>query len=161
MENKSIFGNNPEEVNNNLGIDIQSIEYLRVAGKWAKFLAIIGFIVIGLLVLFSLFAGALFSFLGAGLPMGFPGYLITLFYLIGAAIALPPSIFLFKFSVKIKNAIQFNKNDELRDSLKNLKSYFMYNGIIAIIVISIYVIAFISMIAGAMMVGASTASHLN
>ena len=49
-----------------LHLDQQSFVNLKEAAKWARFIAIIGFIISALMVLFALFAGTLLSTMGAG-----------------------------------------------------------------------------------------------
>ncbi len=52
QQNPSIF---------ELQLDPQSFTYFREAAKWARFIAIIGFIFCGLMVLVGLFAGSMMA----------------------------------------------------------------------------------------------------
>ena len=42
-------------------LNFEAQSYLREAGKWATFLSILGFIYCGIILIFSLFAGTIFS----------------------------------------------------------------------------------------------------
>ncbi len=156
MESKSMFNNSVDE-NNGMQLLPQSIEYLREAAKWAKFLSILGFIGIGFLVLGSFFIGAAMSAMYGGL--GIPGLssgAITVFYLVIAVIAFFPVYFMYKFSVDTTNAINANNTEILASGLGYIKSYFKFNGIMAIIALSIYAFIFIIMIITVVAAGVST-----
>lgn len=145
MESKSIFDSS-NYTNSSLELTWSSISFLREAAKWAKFLSILGFIGIGFIVIFSFFAGAIFSMNPLYSEANIPGFLFTIIYLIVAVIAFFPTYFMYKFADDVKNAINLNNTEKLTSGLGSLKSYFKFNGILAIIVLSSYVFFFIVMI---------------
>lgn len=137
-----------------LRLDQSSINYLGETARWSKFLAIIGFIYCGLLVICGLFIGSIMS---AMMPvMGDSGMstvgsvFIGVFVIAMSLLLFFPALFLYKFSVKTKQAINSNDQPVLTDALKNLKSFFKFYGIIVIIFLSIYLLAFVAGMIGAL-----------
>ena len=128
-----------------LQLDRQAINYLNEAAKWGKFLSIMGFIFCGLLVIFAFFAGTImatsFSQLGATFGPGF-GTILTIIYLAIALLYFFPCLYLFRFSVKMQQALRSNDQLSLTESFKNLKSNFKFLGILTICILSFYVLAF-------------------
>ena len=131
------------------GIDQASRAHLSEAAKWGRFLAIIGFIVCGFLVIVGLFAGTFFStqsydspyerssFLGSNL-----GLVMIIVYLGVAILNFFPCLFLLKFANRMRNALNTNDQMTLNSSFQNLKIMFRFVGIVTIVVISMYVILF-------------------
>ena len=128
-----------------LHLDQQSFVNLKEAAKWARFIAIIGFIISALMVLFALFAGTLLSSMGAGFgdfSMIGSG-LIAGFYLVLALIWFFPNLFLFRFSSQMQQSIRLNEQIKLQQALTNLKAYFKFLGILFLVIICIYALVFI------------------
>lgn len=148
-----------EPLDNNLTEELElnsrAIAYLREAAKWGKFIAILGFVMIGIFVIFAVFMGAIFGSTSAlaGMDTGMgamSGGMITGTYLIMALLYFFPTLYLYRFSVRTAAAIG-NKDSELfSDGIGQLKSLFKFMGILAIITIGMYVIVLIfAAIAGA------------
>ena len=134
--------------NRKIEIEQKTLNDLNTTRKWGMFLAILGFIGIGLLVIVGLFAGVFLSvFNTTDTPIGFPEWLIFIVVLIFAAIYFFPVLFLFRFSKHTSIAVKNLDENALHKAFKNLKAYFVYIGILVIIIISVYVIAFL--VAGA------------
>ena len=122
----------------------ESREYLRESAKWGKFLAIVGFVFVGIIALLALFAGSMLG--GAmGREMGFAGggIFITILYLGLAAVYFFPCLYLFNFSNKAKLALLTNSNAGMTEALKNLKSMFKFMGIFTIVILSLYAFIFV------------------
>ena len=137
QENQSLF---------DLKVDQQSISYLGEAARWAKFIAIIGFVFCGLMVMGSFFLGTMLSTMLASTIGGYSGIgggFITFFYLIFAAIWFIPCLFLYRFGAQMQVAVKSNQQERLNYSLGNLKSYFKYIAVLFIIMLSIYALAII------------------
>lgn len=140
-QNTSLFG---------LSIDPISKAHLADAARWAKFLAIVGFIVCGLIVIVGIFAGSLLeSFSSTRRYEGFDsnvevtrglGVVATVFYILIAVLYFFPCLFLFNFASKMKTALLSNDQDVLNSSFQNLKKTFRYIGVLSIIVLSFWVI---------------------
>ena len=121
--------------------------FLRETAKWCKFLSIVGFVGIGLMIVFALFAGTIFSALPQAQTIPFDlGLAMTITYLILAALYFFPVYYLYQFSGKMKAAL-FTKNDDtLADAFEVLKSHYKFVGVFTIIILSLYILAFVSSI---------------
>jgi len=146
---------NPKKEENELKINELTKMYLTTIYKWAKFFAVMTFIVSGIMFLAALFmiaAGGIRHDLFGG--FGFSS-MFGLLYIIIAAIYILPGIFLNNFSSKLKNAILYTNNNELQEAFKNLKSLFKFFGILTIVFISLYILIFIVAIIVAVVAGFS------
>ncbi|WP_303315508.1 hypothetical protein Q4Q34_14955 [Flavivirga abyssicola] len=117
MEEKSAFENFELDINK----DIRG--YLEETSKWSYFLAILGFVGIGLIVLVGVgmsFYTGLNEF-GADSAYGL-GYSLGagIVYLLLALIYFFPLLYLFKFSKKMKNALKLNNNEDFKIAFLNL-----------------------------------------
>ena len=113
--------------------------FLLETAKWAKFLAILGFIGIGFMILAALMMMVLGSVIGNS--SGFSPGILGLTYLVMSVLYFFPTLYLFNFASKIKSAI-LNQNQQDSDlGLENLKKTFKFMGIMAIVVIAIYILA--------------------
>ncbi|WP_439129353.1 DUF5362 family protein [Polaribacter sp.] len=132
-----------------LTLNNASRNFLKETAKWTYFLSIVGFVFLGLMVIFSFFAGALFSSLPNSeiMPIDF-GPVMTVTYLILALIYFFPILYLFKFSTKMKIALQSKSDEDLAVAFENLKSHYKFVGVFTIIIISIYVLFFLLAIVG-------------
>ena len=128
------------------------------AARWGKFLAIVGFVFIGLMVLLGLgmgiFMSSMSSQLGpdSGMAM-FGSGLMTFFYVLIAVLYFFPTLYLFRFSTDAMAAIQSDSQRKMEQSFANLKSLFKFMGILTIILLCFYGI---SLLFG-LIVGASAA----
>ena len=112
---------------------------LKETGQWSMFLSILGFVMIGLLVLAGFFAGSFISRIGGSeTPMPFPGYVFGLIYVIGGAIYFPPIYFLYMFSANMKKAITASNQSALDIAFQNLKNHYRYIGILTVVFLAIY-----------------------
>jgi len=120
-----------------LQIDHNGSAFLKEAAKWAKFLAILGFIFCGLYVCFALFAGSIMAAFsripGANAGLGIGGTFISIIYIAVALLYFFPCLYLYNFAVKIAAALRENNQEQLNLSFKNLKSCYRFLGILAII----------------------------
>lgn len=138
----------------NLSISDEIKLYLKETAKWAKFLAIIGYIGIGFLVLFSLFM--LFGMTAlAGMLDALPLSLMGIIYLLMALLYYFPVNYLNTFANKTKRALAENDQDEINLAFKNLKSMFKFMGILTIVVLCLYALIIVVMIPAAIISGLS------
>lgn len=135
-----------------LQIDQQASAYLGETAKWAKFLAIIGFIGCGIVLIAGIavgtFMGAAASTLGDGSPyasrMGSTiGGAMTFVYILIALLYFFPCFYLIKFANKMQVALRANDQNQLISSFGNLKSCFKFLGILTIIILAFYLLIFI------------------
>ena len=144
-----------------LQVDQQCAAYLLETAKWNRFLAIVWFIICGLMIIFSLFAGTMFATLfstmpgmeGSGRFFGASaGIFITVIYLVMAVIQLIPTIFRYKFANQALSAVRTNDQALFNRSINNLRLYSKFWGILTIIIIAFYVIGFIMALIGGALV---------
>ena len=88
---------------------------------------------------------------GDGAMPAMNGGVLGFFFLLGALILFFPTYYLFSFSSKMRRALRNNEQAVLTESFKNLKSFFKFYGILVIIVLSVYTLALIAAIVGAML----------
>jgi hypothetical protein len=130
--------------NRKIEIEQDTLNYLNTTRKWTMFLAIIGFIFLGLVIIVGVIAGTFLSaFSGGKMNAGISGPLVLIPLLLVAAIYYFPVLFLFRFSKHTAHAVKTLDKLELHKAIRNLKSYFVYIGILLIVVLSFYVVALI------------------
>lgn len=132
-----------------LSISQTSVGYLEETGKWARFLAILGFVYIGFIVLIGIFWGTFASLLpgsAAGNLGGGMSLLVSVFYLLAGLLYFMPAFYLFKFAQKILFAVRTGNNAELDEAFSKHKSFYKFFGILAIILLSIYVMILLAAI---------------
>jgi hypothetical protein len=112
--------------------------YLLETSKWGNFLAIVGYIGMGLMVLLALIVLLGSASFGQYSEFPFPMKSFGFLYIIIAAIYFFPVTYLYKFSMQIKNGLNSNDSDSLTYGFENLKSLFKFTGIFTIIILSIY-----------------------
>ncbi|HEX8060828.1 MAG TPA: hypothetical protein VF473_07825 [Cyclobacteriaceae bacterium] len=135
-----------------LVINGESVGYLKESGGWARFLAIVGFVCVGFIVIIAFFVGAVFSSLGMGGQLAGMEFMVGLFYIGMAALWFFPTLFLFRFATNVLEAVQTNDTPALVAALKNLKSWFKFTGILTAIGVGFFVLFFIfGLLAGSMM----------
>jgi divalent metal cation (Fe/Co/Zn/Cd) transporter len=139
-----------------LHLDQQSVNYLSETARWSRLLSIVGFIYCGLMAVCGLFMGSMMTKImsasmgGSDAMSGVGTAFVSFFIIFMALILFFPAYYLFNFSTKIRRAIQNNDQTILADSLKNLKSFFKFYGVLVIIVLSFYALALVSAIIGVM-----------
>lgn len=123
----------------NLEVDEVAKSHMLEMGRWGKFLSVIGFIMIGLMITGGLFASMAMSSLSSnGLLGGISGMAFFFIYLVMAALIFYPTYALFKFSTNIKPALHTMNREQFNTAFANLKSMFKYWGIMTIILLSMY-----------------------
>lgn len=147
---------NPQIIDDNLGGFALSSEiksYLEETAKWGKFLAIVGFVFIGLMALFSLFFGTLLSSLPGGELFPFNPMVFTIPFLLIVALYFFPVLYLYRFSTKMQTALHLNNESDLTESFSNLKSLYKFTGIFTAVFLGIYALFFIFALIGGTMMG--------
>lgn len=121
-------------------IGSKTLDHLNTARKWAMFLAIMGFIFLGIIIIVMLIAGTFLKTFNAGEKgLGIPESLTLVPLIILAIVYFFPILFLFRFSKFTSHAILKLDNNDFNKAIKNLKYYFAYIGVLIIIIFSIYV----------------------
>ena len=132
-----------------LHVDHNGSAYLKETARWAKFMAILGFVFCAVYVLIALFAGSLMARLstlggnaGAGTGAALiGGGLISVIYIMIAVLYFFPCLYLYNFAAKMQTALRANDQDQLNLSFRNLKSCYRFMGILMIIALSFIVLA--------------------
>lgn len=124
-----------KEINQTMEIDGSIMSILNETRKWTKFLSIIGFIGVGILLLMSLFIGSILSTTMESMPqsMPFSPSFIGVIYVVIAIVYFFPVLFLFNFSNKLKTALYTRNQEELYNAFNNLKRHFKFIGILIIV----------------------------
>lgn len=145
MEDDNLLDSN---MNEGFVITEASRTYLQETAKWAKFLSIVGFIFIGLMVIFGLFFGSIMGSamselddagLGAGMGAGAFGFI----YIIIALLYFFPTFYLYRFSTRTKQALLNSDSEGLAWGLEQLKSTFKFMGIMMIVILALYGLMFL------------------
>ncbi len=124
----------------------ESAAFLLKAAKWGKFLAILGFIVTGLMLI----AGILMSFVIGMLPeemiplnMPFSARIISFVYIVIAGISIIPVFFLNSFCNNAMKAVNLSNTENMTASIRSLKNLFVFVGISTIVILAFYTIIII------------------
>jgi hypothetical protein len=130
--------------NRKIEIEQETLKHLNTTRKWAMFLAIMGFIFLGLIIIIGLLAGTFLTAFSSGEKgLGIPESFMFIPILLIALVYFFPVLFLFRFSKHTSHAIQHLDKLELHKALKNLKYFFAYLGVLIIIVFSLYIVVLI------------------
>ncbi|MFZ4752137.1 MAG: hypothetical protein ACOYLG_02225 [Chitinophagaceae bacterium] len=135
---ESIFG---------IQIDLDSRGYLLETCKWARFLAIVGMVIAGLLMVLMIFTFFSLSRVNDAYSGFYSLYILVYLGLI--AVYIYPVIALYRFSKKVRIGIDQADQVEFNEGLRFLKGTFRYMGIMTIIILAIYsIILLITLIGG-------------
>lgn len=134
-----------QDVQKDLTVDSNIQASLHETSKWASFIAIIGFIGIGLITLvalfFILFGASVSAYGGKLIPFG-GGLALGIIYLLLAALYFFPIRYLYRFASEIKTALNTGSQVKLSSAFENLKSHYKFIGILIIVMIALYVLIF-------------------
>src|SRR5450759_3364512 len=131
--------------NRKIEIEQETLKHLNTTRKWAMFVAIIGFIFLGLVIIIGAIAGTFLTAFNSGeKSLGIPESLMFVPILVIAVIYFFPILFLFRFSKYSSRAIQNFDKLEFNKAIKNLKYYFAYFGILIIISFLYYILVIIA-----------------
>ncbi len=140
------------EENNQLLVFTEHIRsYMYDTARWAKFLAIVGFVISGLMVLMAMSMGAIIE-TGAlnGTVYGSLGELgastLTIVFVFYTLLIFVPSFLLFKYATNAIKGILYLDQEAITESAKKLKGFFRFYGILMIVFIGLYLMSFISAI---------------
>lgn len=131
--------------NRKIEIEHETLNNLNNIRKWAMFLAITGFIFLGLFIIIGIFAVIFFLTFNSGHSIiGISESYFFIIFLFLAAVYYLPVLFLFRFSKHTARAVHTLDKEELHKAFTNLKSYFVYLGVLIIIVLSVYIFVLIA-----------------
>lgn len=134
--------------------------FLKEAAKWAYFLSILGYVGIGFIVVAAIFAGAIFTTIGHTMPGEIVGkfgstfgIIVTVVYLLIAALYFFPIYYLNKFASNLKAALRNNNSEILTNSFEYLKSHYKFIGILALVALCFYALLILGMVIFAITTG--------
>ena len=107
--------------------------------KWTSFLAILGFVGVGLLVIFSLFFLFFSSQYSQNTPYNFSFFVVPMYALM-AGISFILNLRLWQAGTKIKSGVNWSSQEDITAGITLLKTYFKTKGIIIIAVLALYVL---------------------
>ncbi|MBJ7881064.1 DUF5362 family protein [Gelidibacter salicanalis] len=124
------------------------VGFLKETSSWTYFLSILGFIGIGLMLLFGVFFSVAMGFMPGGNPYEAMGMDMNMsyfgiVYVVMALFYFFPVLYLFNFSRKMKSALSAKNNDDLTAAFSNLKSHYKFLGIFTIAIMSLYILIFV------------------
>ena len=129
-----------------------ALGYLQATRPWVKFLSIVGFVFIGLMLLGGL---AMFRLpTQPNMPAAF-GPVFGVIYILMAAVYVMPCLFMYRYAQAI-SAIPGTGQGALEQALKNQKSFWKFMGIFMIVVLSLYALLIVG---GIVAVILAVASH--
>jgi hypothetical protein len=120
----------------NIELNSASILHLNTTRKWTNFFSIMGFVFMGLIFvafLFMLFSSSLIPYASFSKLSLLP----ALFFMIVYAF---PIYYLYKFSSISKMALAESNANQLAEAFKYLKMHYRFMGILAIIILSLYLL---------------------
>lgn len=122
--------------------DIRS--YIYETAKWARFLAIVGFVLTGWVIILAFSASAFVNALNEvspGSPLAALGSTVmTVVLLMSALVYFYPSLMLFKYATAAKTAVLFAEQESLVIAMSKMKSFFKFWGILTIVGLAFYMI---------------------
>lgn len=124
----------------------RTMQLMRATKPWVRFMSIFGFIVAGLMVAVGVFVGVTAILGGSGFGQQL---LFSLLYPVFGVLYFLPSLFLGQYASRIGDFLQSGTLESLDAALEAQKKFWRFVGIMAIVVISAYIVIFL----GAIVVG--------
>lgn len=126
------------------GLDERSKAYLQETTRWTKFLAIMGFIFVGFMliaaILFLIVGSATSAYSGSSLEaLGSTGLFVM--YLLIAAFYFYPAYALWKFSTNMKSGINTDNQEQIIEGFRYQKNMYRFIGIASILSIALFLVA--------------------
>ena len=143
---------NTNLLNEDIQVDSIAAMHLKETAMWAKLMAIVGLVISILIGIFSFFAGAMIESLSAGLPAPTGStMMVTVLYLIFAAIYFFLSLFMLRFASKMKEALLNVSQESFNVALLNQKLAYRIMGVITVLYILLLVLMMVIGLGAAMM----------
>jgi hypothetical protein len=130
--------------NREIEIGQETLKILNITRKWTMFVAIVGFIIFGLIVVIGLVAGTFLSTFNSGAHgNGISDLLLLVVIIVLITLYFLPLFSLFRFSKHMAIAISFPDKNEFHKAFKNLKYFFVYLGILIIVLLTMYFVTLV------------------
>jgi hypothetical protein len=129
-------------------LEEDTLKDLEKTRKWSMFLAVLGFISIGILAIGGLIAVLFLSVFESGLSkFGVSESLFLLPLLAFTVVYFSPVLYLYRFSKHAGNAVRELDKEQMQKAFRYLRKYYVFIGILTIVVLAICVIALIASVA--------------
>lgn len=133
-----------------LQVDHNTMSYLRDAARWAKFLAIAGFIFCGLFVVVAILVlsllSSLFNSVGAQGVYGIGALPIAFVYVLIAVLNFFPCLYLYNFATRMQTALRSNDQEQLNTSFRNMRAFYRFVGVMMIIALGFFLLGILGMV---------------
>jgi hypothetical protein len=124
-------------------VELRTRELLTTAGKWGRFLAILGFIGCGLMLLGAIMFMAIVPRIAGN---GSEASLFIVIYVVGAVLYFLPTLYLFRFSTAALDTGRTGNPDDLYNAALNIKKLLKFMGISVIVFIGLYILVILGAI---------------
>lgn len=145
--NLSSYHNHPDP-SPNITVTPLMIDYLRATKPWVRFLSILMFVMVGLMLV-----GGLVMMLSGATGLGATGPILGLVYWVMAILYLAPAYFLFQFASSIGNLLQGGGDVAMEAALGSQKSFWRFTGIVTLVIVCIYALVIVTAILGGLVMG--------
>jgi hypothetical protein len=131
-----------------LQVDHIGTVYLRDAARWARFLAIAGFVFCALFVVVAILSmtvlSSLFNSMGASGVAGIGGGVIAVVYIGIAVLDFFPCLYLYKFAARMQVALNSNDQEQLNSSFLNMRAFYRFVGVLMIIALGFWLLGILA-----------------
>jgi hypothetical protein len=125
----------------NINIGKETVKNLITIRRWTLFLSIAGFIFFGLFVAIGIVAVIFhFTFFPEGEGGFFSELLLTILFLASSVIFCLSMLYLHRLTMVISSIIRSNNKQDIIKAVDNLKLFFVFLGILLIMVLACYLI---------------------
>lgn len=138
-------------LSNDLLINDNTQANIIASARWGKFLSIVGFVACALMLVGGIYMMTVMSQLSAYGYVSEATKYAGVAYIICAIIMVFPCLYLNKFSTKAQEAIRSTSQDSLDMAFINLKSMFKFYGIVTIVFLVLFALAFLAGMGSAFM----------
>lgn len=138
-----------EQVSNRLILPESTKKEMANLSKWAKYIAVSGFIIGAIIIIFGVFTGLIaLGLFHLGIDSetlsNLPSWIVILVYIVIVGVYFIPFLLLYNFAVKARAAIVLDSEKVLNLALNNLHQCFRFTGVITVTFIALYVLVRIS-----------------
>ncbi len=119
-----------------LKVDYEAASYFREASKWVKFISIVCFVLLGIVIMIFLFAGTMIA---TSLETAMPGFgmlgggILIAIMIAACMLGVLLLILLYRFAHLTRQGIEREDQVTFNEGLKALKLYFIVTGVLALI----------------------------
>ena len=128
----------------NIDEDIKSF-FFEIA-KWSRFLGIVGYIGVGILILIAFFITPFLKMIPNADLQNIPATSLAVVYFILAGVYFFPVNYLYKFGKQTQESLEEDNQEGFKSAVENLKSHYKFIGVFTAVLISMYALIFLTAI---------------